>query len=79
MGKFFRHKGFKVYGSDMLYFSYSLRGVQGFIGTHYAPNPTNARMYFTQENAQKIDAMRLLIEQWKNDNHIIECEYFARF
>ncbi|MDL0103508.1 DNA adenine methylase [Campylobacter felis] len=120
VGKFFRHKGFKVYGSDMLYFSYclqkayleygiptfekllpliekqslqsrtffntpyenvlnflnSLRGVQGFIGTHYAPNPTNARMYFTQENAQKIDAMRLQIEQWKNEHHINESEYF---
>lgn len=118
VGKFFRHKGFKVYSSDMLYFSYclqkafleykspsfkklllekqslqnptffstpyekvlnflnSLRGVQGFISTHYALSPTNTRMYFTQENAQKIDAMRLQIEQWKNENHINESEYF---
>ncbi|EAH8337044.1 adenine methyltransferase [Campylobacter upsaliensis] len=118
VGKFFRQKGFKVYSSDMLYFSYvlqkayleykspsfeklllekqalqsstffntpyekvlnflnSLQGAKGFISTHYAPSLTNARMYFTQENAQKIDAMRLQIEQWKNDNHINESEYF---
>ncbi|EFT0415130.1 adenine methyltransferase [Campylobacter upsaliensis] len=120
MGKFFRQKGFKVYSSDILYFSYclqkayleygiptfekllpllekqslqsrtffntpyekvlnvlnSLQGLEGFISTHYAPSPTNTRMYFTQENAQKIDAMRLQIEQWKNDNHINESEYF---
>lgn len=25
VGKFFRYKGFKVYGSDMLYFSYCLQ------------------------------------------------------
>ncbi|EOC4488888.1 DNA adenine methylase [Campylobacter upsaliensis] len=116
MGKFFRQKGFKVYSSDMLYFSYvlqkayleyespsfeklllekqalqsstffntpyekvlnflnSLQGAKGFISTHYAPSLTNARMYFTQENAQKIDAMRLQIEQWKN--HINDNEYF---
>ncbi|EAJ0468626.1 adenine methyltransferase [Campylobacter upsaliensis] len=120
VGKFFRQKGFKVYSSDILYFSYclqkayleygiptfekllpllekqslqsrtffntayekvlnvlnSLQGLEGFISTHYAPSPTNTRMYFTQENAQKIDAMRLQIEQWKNDNHINESEYF---
>lgn len=116
VGKFFRHKGFKVYSSDILYFSYclqkayleykspsfeklllekqalqsstffntpyekvlnflnSLQGAKGFISTHYAPSLTNARMYFTQENAQKIDAMRLQIEQWKN--HINDNEYF---
>lgn len=118
MGKFFRQKGFKVYSSDMLYFSYvlqkayleyenpdfekllsqkqflqnstffntpyekvlnflnSVQGVEGFISTHYAPSPTNTRMYFTQENAQKIDAIRLQIEQWKNENFISDNEYF---
>lgn len=34
-------------------FSSPYQKVLKFISTHYAPSPTNVRMYFTQENAQK--------------------------
>lgn len=54
--------------------------IKGFIYNNYAPNATQdleqARMYFTDENAQKIDAIRIKIEEWKKKKLINEDEYF---
>jgi adenine-specific DNA-methyltransferase len=33
-------------------------------------------MYFTDDNAKKIDAIRIKIEEWKNKDFINENEYF---
>jgi adenine-specific DNA-methyltransferase len=52
----------------------------GFIYNNYAPNGTKElkmpRMFFIDENAKKIDAIRFQIEEWKNKNLINENEYF---
>jgi len=52
----------------------------GFIYNNYSPNGTKnleqPRMYFTDENAQKIDAIRTQIEEWKNTKLINENEYY---
>lgn len=53
---------------------------KGFIYRHYAPSGTKdlpqPRMYFSDENAQKIDAIRTQIEAWKAQNVINQNEYF---
>ena len=59
----------------------SLEGVEGFIYKNYTPTGTKElqqpRMYFIDENGKKIDAIRLKIENWKNENLISENEYFV--
>lgn len=124
VGKFFKNKGYRVFSSDLLYFSYVLqkaylennneldflglekyiknnntnnlfdtplslvvnylnqiKGIEGFIYKNYSRKPTihleKPRMYFIEENAKKIDAIRITIEEWKNENYINENEYFV--
>lgn len=48
--------------------------VQGFMYKNYAPTES-ARMYFTPENAGRIDYFRKQIEDWKNKNLLSEEEY----
>ncbi len=48
--------------------------VQGFMYRNYAPTES-ARMYFTPENAGRIDYFRKQIEDWKNENLLSEEEY----
>ena len=54
--------------------------VKGFIYTHYTPEGTShlekPRMYFSSENGQYIDAIRLKIEEWYQANLLTENEYF---
>lgn len=45
-----------------------------FIYQNYSPK--GGRMYFTEENALKIDLIRAQIENWYNDSLINEDEYF---
>jgi adenine-specific DNA-methyltransferase len=47
-----------------------------FIYQNYAPHNPCQRMYFTVENALKIDIIRLTIEKWKDNNEINDDEYF---
>ena len=58
----------------------SLKGKKWFIYKNYSPGGTKwkeqERMYFSDENAMKCDAIRTTIEEWKNQNHITEGEYF---
>jgi adenine-specific DNA-methyltransferase len=51
----------------------SLSGESGFISQHYAPP---ARMYFTEQNANKIDAIRQEIEAWYENGDITEDNYY---
>ena len=57
-----------------------LNGKKGFIYKNYSLGGTKKcefkRQYFSDENAKKIDAVRLKIEKWKNKNLITENEYF---
>ena len=47
-----------------------------FIYENYSPNNQNNRMFFTNENALKIDFIRQNIEQWYIDGNINQNEYF---
>lgn len=47
---------------------------EGFIYKNYSP-ATSDRMYFTVENAGRIDYFRTTIEKWKDANLITENEY----
>ena len=57
-----------------------LNGKKGFIYKNYSLGGTKKcefqRQYFSDENAKKIDAVRLKIEKWKNKKLIAENEYF---
>jgi len=57
-----------------------LPGVSGFIHQNYTPGGTSGlakpRMYFSDENGMKIDAVRQKIEEWKRLNLLTESEYF---
>lgn len=46
-----------------------------FITKHYSPYLGGERMYFTIENASRIDFIRNTIEEWKNENLLSNKEY----
>lgn len=48
--------------------------VEGFFYKNYSP-AESSRMYFTPENAARIDYFRSTIEQWKNQDKINQNEY----
>ncbi|MBL7131703.1 MAG: DNA adenine methylase [Candidatus Omnitrophica bacterium] len=54
----------------------TLSGKKGFIFKHYAPGGQYKRQFFSNENAQKIDAVRNEIETWKVAKLINESEYY---
>ncbi len=47
-----------------------------FFYENYSPNKHNERMFFTNENALKIDFIRQTIEEWYIQNNINQDEYF---
>ncbi len=53
-----------------------LQGIDGFIFQEYSQNGSAERLYFKQENGQKIDAVRLKIEEWRLQNDITENQYY---
>ena len=53
----------------------SLPGISGYIFNYYSENGNSNRLYFSEENGKKIDAIRIKIEEWKND--ITEEVYYA--
>jgi adenine-specific DNA-methyltransferase len=57
-----------------------LKGMKGFIYQHYSPggtaNKNIKRMYFTDNNAKKIDIIREQIEAWRKLNLIDRNEFF---
>lgn len=58
-----------------------IKGINGFIYKNYCPEGTKnlekPRMYFSNENAKKIDAIRIKIENWKKKDLINENEYYV--
>ena len=58
----------------------SLEGVEGFIYKNYSYEGTEGqeyrRLYFSDFNAKKCDAIRITIEDWFNQGKINENEYF---
>lgn len=49
---------------------------EGFIYNNYSPTNKSDRMYLTNDNAKKCDAIRLQIEEWKNLDLINSNEYY---
>ena len=47
-----------------------------FIHNNYSPNKKCQRMYFTNDNAIKIDIIRITIEKWHKEKLINEDEYY---
>lgn len=47
-----------------------------FVEKNYSLAGNAGRMYFTSENARRIDFIRTTIEEWKNENKISESEYY---
>jgi adenine-specific DNA-methyltransferase len=54
----------------------SLKGVKGFIFQNYSENGTENRLYFSEGNGQKIDAVRQQLTLWKNTQYISEDAYY---
>jgi adenine-specific DNA-methyltransferase len=53
-----------------------LNGVEGFIYNQYSENGKSDRLYFSENNGKKIDAIRQKIEDWKNTNKINSKMYY---
>lgn len=51
-----------------------LDGVRGFIARNYGP--AGGRLYYTADNAERADAIRRTIKDWRTDELIGEQEYF---
>lgn len=66
--------------SIVLNYLENLPGEKGFIYQNYAPSGTKwqefERMYFTDENAMKCDAIRMKLESWKDKKKVSENEYY---
>ncbi|MBS1519648.1 MAG: DNA adenine methylase [Bacteroidetes bacterium] len=56
------------------YFNSNTDIIEGFFFTQYSTGGSN-RMYFSSENAGRIDYFRTTIEEWKDNNLINENEY----
>ena len=59
---------------SVLSFVNSIAGAPGFIAKNYGP--AGDRLYYTEENAEKADAIRRAIEDWLASEIITEQEYF---
>ncbi|HZS09257.1 MAG TPA: DNA adenine methylase [Blastocatellia bacterium] len=58
----------------VLAFINQLPGISGFITHHYSP--AGNRLYYTEENAGKADAIRQALETWRAEGLITGPEYF---
>ena len=52
------------------------QGIEGFIFEEYSENGKAQRLYFSEHNGKKIDAIRQKIEYWKTKKTISENEYY---
>lgn len=58
------------------YFNNTDEYLEGFIYKNYSPGGSAGRMYFSKENAKKIDFIRWKIEEWKEEQKISDSEYY---
>lgn len=54
----------------------NIHDVNKFVEKNYSPSGKAGRMYFTSENARRIDFIRTTIEQWKTEKKLTESEYY---
>jgi len=62
--------------STVIHFLNHLDPVKGFISQNYSPDGSEGRKYFSSENAQKIDAIREKIQEWKESEQVTSLEYY---
>lgn len=68
---------YKELGLDPFeYFNNTEEELKGFIYKNYSPGGSAGRMYFSEENAKKIDFIRWKIEEWKEKQKINDSEYY---
>lgn len=61
---------------EVFRFFNTLQPIHGFIAENYSPAGKDGRMYFTEQNAKKCDAIRTKIEFFKKNKVITIDEYF---
>lgn len=61
---------------DLLSTLNDCKGIKGFIFEEYAEGGKANRLYFSSDNGQKIDAVRIQIEEWKNNKTINDEQYY---
>lgn len=54
----------------------SLEGHSGFIAKEYGEAGASDRLYFSNENARKIDSIRTTLSDWKSKNTISEPDFY---
>lgn len=68
------HRNFNC--KDLIEELNSIEGKSGFISAEYSENGKSERLYFSEENGRKIDAIRQKIEDWKISEKINEDQYY---
>lgn len=69
--------GFKKLQIDPFdYFNTISEGIHDYITENYSPAGQVGRMYFSIDNAMRIDFMRIKIEEWKREQLISDKEYY---
>lgn len=53
-----------------------VKPTNGILSEHFSNGSNGNRMYFTPENASKIDGMRMELESWKSGKSVREDEYW---
>jgi len=59
---------------NVINFLNNVKGIKGYAFENYAPSGKYQRMYFSDENAQKIDGILQSISWWKQNNLISDME-----
>lgn len=60
----------------LIYELNELNGVKGFVFEEYSENGKAQRLYFSEYNGKKIDAVRQKIESWKIESQISDNQYY---
>jgi len=76
----FREQGVSSLSADAIavagvFLATGIEPEQGFVAHHFSP--LGDRMYFTQPNAERIDAARQAVEDWRRKGWIDDTAYYA--
>ncbi len=66
----------KIEFKELLQKLNNIEGIKGFVFKEYSQGGKAGRIYFTSENGQKIDAIRIQIENWLQDSKITKNQYY---
>ena len=66
----------EIENNDLIAYLNSIEGIEGFVYKNYCMGSGSGRNYFTDENGKKCDAIRIEIENLRNNKKIAESDYF---